>query len=302
MATDSGIEKSSPSPRKRKASGDWTEMAAKKTPKMDSKAAKKAQDSPAVAPQNKKTPKRQSLLPKTVNTPQGKMNVLLEDSSEEEISFKTPPCAVKSSRLSLAASSTPGVAKTGSNKKQGKKAGKTPSKAEVEKTPEIEDTPSKAQQVPKSAQKVPKTPKSGQKVVAQRPKRGQEVAAETPEIVQKVPKTPKSTKKVAPTTESEPEEAAQSPTSAKKVPKTPKSAKKVAPIIESEPGVAAQTPKSAKKVPKTPKTGQKAAQTPKSEQTVDTKTPKSANKKIAKTSKSANETLTSPPSSRLRKR
>ncbi|KAH3699555.1 MKI67 FHA domain-interacting nucleolar phosphoprotein-like [Dreissena polymorpha] len=53
---------------------------------------------PQKTPNQRKTP---SVLPKTVETPSGKMNVLIEDSSEDEISFKTPPLTVKSSKLTL---------------------------------------------------------------------------------------------------------------------------------------------------------------------------------------------------------
>lgn len=48
---------------------------------------------------NKKSSKLQTPVPKTVDTPVGKRNVLVEDSSEDEITFKTPPLSIRSSKL-----------------------------------------------------------------------------------------------------------------------------------------------------------------------------------------------------------
>lgn len=80
----------------------------KKAPKLDGAMDSTKEEPPNKTPSKtpketlKKTPKQQitsSLLPKIVDTPSGKMNLLIEDSSEDEISFKTPPLTVKSSKL-----------------------------------------------------------------------------------------------------------------------------------------------------------------------------------------------------------
>lgn len=163
------------SPRKRKASGEWTEMAGAKTPKLEDAASK----SQSKTLKSKKTPKRQSLLPQTVDTPKGTMNVLVEDSSEDEISFKTPPQAIKSSRLSsvMSVADPTATQKLGSSQKQAKAVDKT------------EKTSKSAKKV--KTQKVAKTPKSSQK-------QGKTVVAKTPNSAKKekvVTKTPNSNKK-----------------------------------------------------------------------------------------------------------
>ncbi|XP_076455900.1 MKI67 FHA domain-interacting nucleolar phosphoprotein-like isoform X2 [Babylonia areolata] len=43
----------------------------------------------------------QSPVPETINTPGGKLRVLKEDASDAEVTFKTPPGTIKSSRLAV---------------------------------------------------------------------------------------------------------------------------------------------------------------------------------------------------------
>ena len=56
----------------------------------------------------------QSPIPDMVRTPKGKFQVLKEDAADAEVTFKTPPGAIKSSRLSM----TPKVTKLRSQRQK----------------------------------------------------------------------------------------------------------------------------------------------------------------------------------------
>ncbi|XP_045210130.2 MKI67 FHA domain-interacting nucleolar phosphoprotein-like [Mercenaria mercenaria] len=124
-----------------------------KTPKhLTSKSLKSGQA------ENRSTKKRQSLIPNEVDTPKGKMNVLIEDSSEDEISFKTPPRSIKSSKLDDTLKSMKATPVSTEKRSPKRKLNeKTPmSKGTV--TPKPEVLEKKRKLTPKSAQKT-NTPK-----------------------------------------------------------------------------------------------------------------------------------------------
>ena len=56
----------------------------------------------------------QSPVPDMVRTPKGKFHVLKEDAADAEVTFKTPPGTIKSSRLSM----TPKAAKPKSQRQK----------------------------------------------------------------------------------------------------------------------------------------------------------------------------------------
>ena len=176
--------------RKRKSSENW-EVMGTPDPKKQTRTPK-AKLEKVKTPS--KTPKNLSLLPKTVDTPTGKMNVVIEDSSDDEISFATPPMSVKSSKLQLVevtdSDATPGTPASKKAKKAGKQADKSRTPA-TRKTPVRNKTGNVKTPVVSKTPVACKTPVVGKTPVASKTP----VAKKTP-VASKTPVSDKTPGKV----------------------------------------------------------------------------------------------------------
>ncbi|KAL4229099.1 hypothetical protein ACF0H5_012138 [Mactra antiquata] len=182
---------------------------------------------------------RLSMIPNEVDTPKGKRNVLIEDSSEDEIEFKTPPMSIRSSKLDQTLESlkpTTPAAKTSPKRK-----------AEGVNTPVSTKKLKKTPGGPKQVIATPKTPNMDKRqagVSDATPKSKSEI--DTPVSAKKMKKTPGGLKQ------------------ANDTPKTPNMDKKQSggkdTILKGKP--ATNTPASVKKV-KTPGGPKQLSATPK---------------------------------------